>query len=116
MSKLVAEVQPVFIRKKHELSALLKEIEGGSKEAVKVLVDTMKEPPEKVSHELKVKCAQTLLELHTKVGDIVAKDSLTRAVAEAKLNGGNGNLGFNDGQQRRQAPDIDFETVQEITA
>lgn len=108
-------VQPTFIRKKHELSSLLKEIEGGSKEAVKVLVDTMKEPPEKVGYELRAKCAQTLLELNMKIGDIIAKDALTRTVAEVKLSGVNGNLGFNDGQQGRTAPKVDFFTVQEIT-
>ena len=115
MSKIaVAEVQPTFIRKKHELTSLLKKIEAGSETAVQVLVDTMKEPPEKVGYELRAKCAQSLIELHTKIGDIIAKDSLTRTVAEAKLSGVNGNLGFNDGQQSRTAPKVDFDTVQEI--
>ncbi len=110
MSKVLVP-QDNFIKKTHELSSLLKNIEAGSRDAVDVLVNTMNSDDKEVPLKLKVECADKLLHLQVKIADTISKDQLTRQIASIKVKGMSASLGSED---RPLAPILDMTTIQQI--
>ena len=110
---LVAIEKPVFVKKKHELSDLLKRVQAGSVQAVDLIVETMNEKDEtKVSLKTRLECAKLLLDIEIKVSAEISRDQLTRQIAEIKANPlpiGNGST-----VPGRQAPRKDFTTIQTV--
>lgn len=112
MTKLATVEVPTFIKRKHELAGLLKSLDEATPEAVKILVETMNADADKVGLKMKVDCATTLIELQVKVADMISKDQLTRTVAQIKSQGLSTQLEVVQGG--RQAPRMDFSTVQTV--
>lgn len=112
MSGMLVE-QPVFIKKKHELADLLKQVEKGSKDAVDLIVETMNADDTKVPLKTKLECAKALLEMQIRISSEISRDQLTRQIAEIKKNGLSTPLGV-QGQPKRLPPTMAFETVQEV--
>ena len=107
--------QPLFVKKKHELASLLKEIEKGSSEAVDLLVCTMNSDGDKVDLKTKLECAKILLDLQIKVSSEISKDQLTRQIAEIKVKGLSTPLELEPGQKKRLPPTTDFSTIQLVS-
>lgn len=107
--------KPLFIKKVHELTPLLKRIQAGSAQAVDLLFNTMERPDAEVGIKVKVACAQSILELEIKLADIISKDQLTRQVAELKAKGFSQPLGqLEPGEPKKLPPKTDFTTIQEV--
>lgn len=101
-----------LIKNKHELSKLLKKLESASADAVELLVNTMNSTAESVSHKMKVDCAEVLINFQISVASTIAKDEITRTVADFKLNSGSHQLVDESG--RNKAPMLNFSDIQEI--
>ena len=115
MSEAITAVeQPVFVKRKHELADLLKQIERGSKGAVQLIVATMESTDETIGLKTKLECAKALLDLQIKVADQISKDQLTRQIAEIKANGLTKPLELQPGEKKRLPPTTDFDTIQEV--
>jgi GTPase Era involved in 16S rRNA processing len=111
-SEVVVADKPVFVKKKHELADLLKRVQAGSAQAVDLIVETMN-AEEGVSLKTKLECAKLLLDIEIKVSAEISRDQLTRQIAEIKATGvvpmGGSTVG-----NTRQAPKIDFSSVQKV--
>jgi hypothetical protein len=116
MSEVVKAVeQPLFVKKTHELSGLLKAVERGSKDAVDLIVDTMNETDEtKVSLKVRLDLAKFLVDAQVKISDTISKDQLVRQVAEIKAKGLSTPLELQPGEKKRLPPTTDFNTIQEV--
>jgi hypothetical protein len=113
--RLTAVVQPVFIKKKHELDKVLKAIEKGSVDAVELLVNTMNSEVEDESQKgfipltRRLECAQALLNLQVKVADVISRDQFARQIAEVKVKGLPNNLEISEKRAR-----INFTEIQDV--
>lgn len=115
MSSIAAVEQPLFIKKKHELADLLKQVERGSKDAVELIVTTMNETDEKiVPLKTRLECAKALLEMQIKISAEISRDQLTRQVAEIRKHGMATPLGLEAGAPKRIAPSMNFDMVQKV--
>jgi len=101
--------QPLFIKKRHELAALLKRVQNGSAKAVDLLIYTMEN--ENTEPKLRVACAQSLIEYEVKITDQINKDQLTRQIAEIKAKGIVTPL---TAEEKALPPKTDFTTIQEV--
>ncbi len=116
MSASLSTVElPVFVKKKHELDKLLKQIERASPEAVELIVATMTNNDKEsgISLKTKLECAKLLIEMQLKVASEISKDNLTRQIAEIKAKGlPPPGLGVQDAS--RKAPALNFNDIQEV--
>lgn len=101
-----------LVRNKHELSKLLKQLENASADAVSILVATMNSTEESVSQKMKIDCAEALINFQISVASTISKDSLTRTVADWKMNNGAYQLVDESGKSR--APMLNFDDIQNI--
>jgi hypothetical protein len=106
--------KPLFVKKTHELTPLLKRIQAGSAQAVDLLIDTMNRPDDEVGIKLKVQCAEALVDMEVKISDQISKDQLTRQIAEIKAKGFSQPLDQLPGEPRRLPPKTDYSTIQEV--
>ncbi len=112
---VIATVEkPLFVKKTHELTPLLKRIQAGSAQAVELLIDTMNRPEAEVGIKLKVACAEALIDMEVKISDQISKDQLTRQIAELKAKGFSQPLEQLPGEPRRLPPKTDYSTIQEV--
>lgn len=102
----------VFVKKKHELSDLLKQLDAVTPEAVDLLVETMQNV--KVETKVRVACADKLLDYKIKVSEAINKDELNRQIAEIKANGLKTPLVPEDGPGKPAAPRLDMHNIQEV--
>lgn len=102
--------QPLFVKKgRHELLSLLKLVEGGTGEAVQLLIDTMRNANEETKH--KIKAAELLLDLEVKIKAEISRDQLTRQIAEIKAKGLSTPLTL---EEKVAAPKTDFTQIQAV--
>lgn len=106
--------KPLFIKKTHELTPLLKRIQSGSTQAVDLLIETMNREEKDVGIKIKVACAQALIDMEVKISDQISKDQLTRQIAEIKAKGFSQPLEQLPGEPKRLPPKTDFSTIQEV--
>ncbi len=109
--KIETVEKPLFVKNKHELEGLLKQIAAGSGDAVDLLIKTMKRPDEEVSLKNKLECAKALIDFHKSIADQISKDQLTRQIAEIKAKG---IVGMGSTAEKIEAPRTDFLTIQEV--
>lgn len=102
------EVEVVFSRNKHELQGMLKHISGASKDAIDLLIVTMKSDDTPL--KIKIDIARTIIELQAKICDQINKDTLTRQIADAKMGG----IKTLNGRGGDSVPILDFSTIKEI--
>lgn len=112
---ITATEQPSFIKRKHELDLVYKQVESGSKEAIQLLIDTMNSTDEKVSLKIKLECADKLISYQVKIADIISKDQLVRQIADFKSKGNPIVIEQGEGKpSQRQAPRLDLMNVQHV--
>jgi hypothetical protein len=104
----------VFVKRKHELADLLKQVEKGSKDAVELIVETMNATDEKVSLKTRLECAKALLDLQIKVSDTISRDELTRQIAEIKAQGLKIPLVPDDDDDKPKPPRLDMANIQSV--
>jgi hypothetical protein len=109
--KIVEEV-PTFIKRKHELEDVHKQIHKGSKEAVALLVSAMNNL--QLTIDVRLRCAKDLIQFDMSMADQISKDTMNRLIAEIKVNpnGPARNLSIEDDEP--QTPVLDFSTIREI--
>jgi hypothetical protein len=101
-----------FLKKTHELQAMLKALDKGSKDAVELLVRTMND--EKQDLKIRLDCAKTVISSNASVAAQVSADSMSRLIAEIKVKPGGASktLTLEDGKPK--TPLLDFSTIREI--
>lgn len=102
---------PTFLKKKHELEDVHKQIHKGSKEAVSLITAVMNDIL--MPLEIRLKCAKDLLQFDMSMADQISKDNMNRLIAEIKVNPNSPakNLSLDDGPK---TPVLDFSTIREI--
>lgn len=113
MSQITVVEKPVFVKDKHELAKLLKSLTAATPKAVELLVATMNNESEAVTTKMRLDCANALIELQIKVATEVSRDSLSRQIAEIKVNGLSRPL-EQESEPKKLPPKRDFTTVQEV--
>ncbi len=107
MAELVVTKEvPTFLKKKHELSGMLKQLEGVSKEIIEDLVETTRD--EKVDIKTKTNIRLDLLKLQAAIADQISKDQMARTIAEVKIGGATRNL---SAVPEDTGPRLDFTTI-----
>lgn len=96
-----------FIKRKHSLDALHKDLDHASKEAVEVLLDIMQTTQDE---KLKASCAEKLLKFKIDVATEIGTDQMQRLIAEIKFGGGQKQRNLTTDDDDR--PILDFDTVQ----
>lgn len=103
---------PTFIKKKHELAKLLKEVQKVSPDAVELIKNTMLDAA--VDIKLRVQCAETLTNLEVKVANQINSDELAQKIAEIKVNGPVRNLTADSRAKASNTPTLNFEDIREV--
>lgn len=101
----------IFVKRKHELADLLKQLDRVTPDAVEFLVETMNDT--KVERKVRVACADKLLDFKVKVSEAINKDELTRQIAEIKVNGPKTPL-VQDNTPKPGAPRLDMHNIQQV--
>lgn len=104
-----------FLKGKHELAKLLKELAKHSDAAVKYLVDTLQDKDADV--KVKVDCAKTLIQLQAQVAKQISEDEMARLIAQVKLGGKGKSLTLTPGEggeEKPTTPRLDFDSVREV--
>lgn len=108
----VKETNPSFIRRKGELSQLLKSLTRVSEDAVSVLIDAMTDSS--VDKKTKISCAEKLLDFQISVAKEVNSDNMQRLIAEIKLNKQPMGSSLEAIEaEKNSRPVIDFTTIRE---
>jgi len=107
---------PTLVKKKHELAKVQKALEAGSLDAVKLLSDTMNSNDEEITLKTKLECAKFIIQMQAAITDQISKDSLTRQIAQIKIDSGSLKYPRGDSPEgeKPSTPKLDFETVQII--
>lgn len=103
-----------FIKKKHELSSLLKKLEDAQDDAVDIIVNTMNSTDKEVTLKMKLECAEALLGFQIKVSETISKDQLVRQIAEVKAKGLSQPLELAPGEKRKLPARLDMTTIQKV--
>lgn len=86
MAELVpARELPTFLKKKHELAGMLKQLENVSKEIIEDLVETTRD--ERVDVKVKTSIRLDLLKLQAAIANQISSDMMARTIAEIKIGG-----------------------------
>lgn len=101
----------VFVKKKHELDDLLKQLNRVTSDAVDFLVDQMNNVDNAV--RVRIACADKLIDYKISVSEAINKDELTRQIAEIKTTGPKTPL-VGDGPSKPSAPRLDMSTIQSV--
>jgi hypothetical protein len=109
MSVVALKPGQIFVKRKHELSDLLKQLDSVTPEAVDLLVDTMRN--DKVELKERLKCADKIVDYKIAVSEAINKDELTRQIAEVKATGLKQPL-VPDGKP--SAPRLDMNNIQKV--
>lgn len=109
--KTKEEELPSFIKKKHELDAVIKKLEAGSKEAAELLINIAND--EKADLKLRKDCAVEILTTLAKMTEQRSKDQMNRMIAEIKIRPGGASKTLKL-EEDKQYPVLDFNTVREI--
>lgn len=102
----------IFIKKKHELDPLLKEVEKGGKGAVALLIATMED--DKLPLKVRLDAGNKLLDYQIQIADIISRDSLVRQVAEIKATGLKTPLEQVPGNGKPLPPRLDMNNIQDV--
>lgn len=100
----------IFVKKKHELDDLLKQLNRVTPDAVDFLVDQMNDKNNPV--RVRVACADKLIDYKISVSEAINKDELTRQVAEIKASGPKFPLVGDT--PKPSAPRLDMGTIQSV--
>ncbi len=107
MAELVVTKEvPTFLKKKHELAGMLKQLENVSKEIIEDLVETTRD--EKVDVKTKTNIRLDLLKLQAAIADQVSKDMMARTIAEIKVGGATRQL---SAVPDSSYPELAFDTI-----
>lgn len=99
----------VFVKRKHELDDLLKQLDRVTPEAIDLLADTMQDIKQTI--KVRIACADKLIDYKVKVSEAINADDLKRAVAEIKATGLNKTLVPDN---KSTAPRLDLHTIQKV--
>lgn len=112
MSEVMKAVEvPVFVKKRHELATLLKQLEFGSQDAVELLIATVGNV--EAGLKMQVECAKVLIDMQVKVSAEISRDQLVRQIAEIKAKGLSTPLEL-EGGGKRLPPKLDLTTIQKV--
>jgi hypothetical protein len=112
MSVVALKAGQMFIKRKHELTDLLKQLDSVTPEAVDLLAETMRN--EKVGLKERLKCADILIDYKIAVSEAINKDELTRQIAEIKATGPKTPLVPATGNTKPTGPRLDMTTIQKV--
>lgn len=101
----------IFVKKKHELTDLLKQLDRVTPDAVDFLVEQMNDKNNPV--RVRVACADKLIDYKISVSEAINKDELTRQIAEIKTTGPKTPL-VPEGGGKPSAPRLDMGTIQNV--
>jgi len=110
MAAVALKPGQMFIKRKHELSDLLKQLDTVTPEAVDFLVATMRN--EKIDMKERLKCADKLVDYKISVSEAINKDDFARQIADFKASGPKTPL-VADGT-KQAAPRLDMNNIQEV--
>ena len=99
----------VFVKRKHELDDLLKQLDRVTPEAIDLLAETMQDVKQAI--KVRIACADKLIDYKVKVSEAINADDLKRAVAEIKATGLKTPLVPED---KPSAPRLDMHTIQKV--
>lgn len=103
----------IFIKKKHELADLMKQLDKITPDALSLLADAITDEDNKLTLKERLKLAETVIEMKIRVADIIDKSELTRQVAEIKVSGLKTPLVLDD-TPKPGAPRLELHTIQEV--
>lgn len=108
------EAEPTtFLKKKHELDRVIKGLESGAEDAVKLLVDIVKD--ETLDVKFRATYAEKLLTHLASMVDQKNKDQINRMIAEIKVKPGGATKQLElDEEDDNSPPILDFSTVREF--
>lgn len=111
MATQQSETKITFLRGKHDLTKLLKQLEGITKEAVEVLESTMRESKDV---KLKVECAKQIINFTMATSKQISDEDMARLIAEVRLSTpANPKVGAMLQAEERKVPQLDFSTVRD---
>jgi predicted phage-related endonuclease len=101
----------MFVKRKHELDDLLKQLDKVTPEAVDLLATTMNDADAPLKERLK--CAAKLIDYKIGVSEAINDDDLKRQIAEMKASGPSRPL-VPDAGKATSAPRLDMNTIQSV--
>jgi hypothetical protein len=112
MSLVLKEGQ-IFVKKKHELADLAKQLGKITPAAIELMASKMEDDDVPLKERLKL--AESIVDLKIRITDQINKDELNRLIAEIRANGPKTPLipGDPDGEKKPGAPRLDMHTIQE---
>ena len=103
---------PSFLKKKHELSALSKQLDKEAQYALSYLAEVAKDI--KADPSERIACAKFLVATSVEVQKEINKDTLTRMMAEFKRTDNRYQGGNGQGDEGEDGAVTDFTNIQEI--
>jgi len=101
----------IFVKRKHELDDLMKQLDKITPDAVDLIAETMNNTT--TDTKTRLRCAETLIEYKIRVADQIDKSQLTRQIAEVKALGINTPL-VHDQSGKPAAPRLDMHNIQSV--
>lgn len=110
----VKETQPTFLKKKHELDAVIKKTSSGCLLATQTLLDALQN--DKLSVELRCKISTDLLKINANMIDQRNRENIQRLVLELRHPNGEKSAGSGSTAEddENSIPLIDFENVRDV--
>lgn len=103
---------PSFLKDKHELAKLMKELDKASSSALATLIKVMTETKDE---KLKAGCAKDILAFYTATAKQISDDDMARLIAEVKLGGGKkAGMVLPPGEVKPATPSLDFEHIKAV--
>lgn len=108
------ETTPVvsFLKDRHELAKLFKQLDKASQAAVKLLTDTLDSKDENVTIKMKLECAERLLDFYMRTAKQISDDDMSRLIAEVKLAPGKPGFTLKEGEKPAK-PALNFGEIKD---
>jgi len=103
----------MFVKKKHELADLAKQLGRITPAAIDLMASKM-EDEENVPLKERLKLAEAIIDLQIRITDQINKDELNRLIAEMRATGPKTPLIPGDEDKKPSAPRLDMHTIQEV--
>lgn len=102
----------VFVKKKHELADLAKQLDKVTPDAIDLIAETMNDATAPKKDRLH--CAEVLIDYKIRITDQMDKSDLTRQIAEVRANGLKTPLVPDEGVAKPSAPRLDMNNIQKV--
>lgn len=111
MAAVALKEGQIFVKRKHELADLLKQLDKVTPDAVELIAETMND--ENQTTKTRLECAKALIDYKVRVTDQINKDDLTRQIAEIRATGLKTPL-VPDDTRKPAAPRLDMNNIQSV--